>query len=326
MATNQNIQSLFNKYIQNECSPEEFQKLMDLVKTDPGDQRFEEPLKSLWEQTATTSLNHEIDWEKIHNHVTQRRNVPFWSNVHFKYAAILSFCLLSFYLLFQDNPKNIFSKDQAVYLTKNSATEHATGVILADGTKVTLNSNSNLRYPEKFGAATREVYLKGEAYFQVAHNKNKPFIVHSGKLKTQVLGTTFVVSAYATTIPLRVTVLTGKVVVKDETTKARVVLTRGQVASIHQNKQAFLLTHMADPEEAIAWTEGKLIFDNATLEETAFKLSNRYGIKIIITDQKVSEQRITAMFQQQSLTKILNALTRLTHSNYKKENNNYIIY
>jgi transmembrane sensor len=142
---------------------------------------------------------------------------------------------------------------------------------------------------EKLDGKTREVYLKGEAYFQVVHNVSKPFIIHSGKLRTQVLGTTFTVSAYSEVKPMNVTVLTGKVAVKDESTQALAILTRGQSATIEGNKKTFVLTSLANPEDAIAWMEDKLIFDNADLEDVALKLSNKYGVAIKITGNKLPQ-------------------------------------
>ena len=326
MDEGQHIQTLFQKYINDDCTKEQVEELMALVKSGNADPSLEEPMKLLWQQAAENAIDHDVDWRKIHTQVTGRNTIPLWRSNFIKYAAAISFILLSIYILFQQQPDKKQWQDQLSYLNKHSVTDQSTLVILEDGTKVTLNANSDLRYPKIFGSNTREVYLTGEAYFQVVRNKKKPFIVHSGKLKTQVLGTSFVISAYLRTIPFTVTVLTGKVAVEDQTSKAKVFLTKGQVATTHPHQKGFILTQTANPEESIAWIEDKLIFDNATLEETAYKLSNKYGIKIKIADRKVAEQRITAMFQKQSLANILNALTRLTHTKYKKEKHTYTIY
>jgi transmembrane sensor len=170
------------------------------------------------------------------------------------------------------------------------------------------------------------VYLKGEAYFEVVHNVNKPFIIHSGRLKTHVLGTTFTVSAYSQVKPMNVTVLTGKVAVKDELTQAQAILTRGQSASTIDGKKTFELTTLANPEDAIAWMDDKMIFENSDLESVALKLSNKYGVDIKITGNKLPQQHITAIFQGQTLPGILKAITKLTHSNYTVRDNTYILY
>jgi transmembrane sensor len=326
MDQHRHIRKLFQKYINNECTKEEFKELMALLESGNLDPSLEEPLLLLWQQAAENPMDHDVDYKRIYSKVTEKKTPTFWTSNLIKYAAAIAFIFLSTYILFRQQSDTKQLHSQLSYLNKHSTTAHSTLVILEDGTKVTLNANSDLRYPKTFNSNTREVYLKGEAYFQVVHNEKKPFIVHSGKLKTQVLGTSFVVSAYLKTLPLTVTVLTGKVAVEDQTSRSKAFLTRGQVATTHHHQKGFIITQATDPEESIAWIEDKLIFDNATLEETAYKLSNRYGVNIQIANKKLSEQRITAMFQKQSLTNILSALTRLTHTKFKKDTHKITIY
>jgi transmembrane sensor len=327
MEHNQDFQRLFQKYINNECTPEEFEKLKTWIQRTEAADQLEGPMKSLWEQARASSAKENVDWAKMHARITRNEKPFLLRSSMLKYAAAISFLALGSYLYLHKVPQQQTSPQAATaYLSMHSGAKNATLIVLEDGTKVTLNANSDLRYPKTFGSATREVFLDGEAYFQVVHNTSKPFIVHSGKLKTQVLGTSFAVNAYSGTLPLSVSVLTGKVSVKDEKSNEQVVLTPGRVASTRKEHSKFLLSSLADPAESIAWIEDKMIFDNATLEETAFKLSNRFGVRIHITNKEVSQQRITAMFHKQPLHNILGALTRLTGSNYKSENTNYTIY
>ncbi len=327
MEHNQEFQRLFQKYIDNNCTPEEFEQLRIWIRRKEAAEQLDGTMKSLWENARTRSADKQINWDKMYAGIVKDRKPSPFGYAILKYAAVISFLAVGAYLYVDKAPRAKQPKvNTTAYLSMHSGAKNATLVVLEDGTKVTLNANSNLRYPKTFASATREVFLDGEAYFQVVHNTNKPFIVHSGKLKTQVLGTSFAVNAYSGTSPLSVSVLTGKVSVKDEHSNAQVVLTPGRVASTRKEHTKFSLSDLADPAESIAWIEDKMIFDNATLEETVFKLSNRFGVKIHIKNKDVSQQRITAMFHKQPLHNILGALTRLTGSSYKAENTNYTIY
>ena len=323
MDTNQRKSELLEKYMNNSCTKQEFEEFMELIKTSQDFEDFDGPMKKQWENSRHESIPHAVDWDSIYNNIKLRLWALKKTKVQFKFAAVivLAICTLAFILY-----KNPASTDHTLYLTQHSGAAKTKVVVLSDGTRVTLNANSDLRYPQNFNAKTREVYLKGEAYFQVIHNVNKPFIIHSGKLKTQVLGTTFTVSAYSQVKPMNVTVLTGKVAVKDELTRALVILTRGQSASTKEGKNAFEITSLANPEDAIAWMDDKMIFENSDLETIAFKLSNKYGVTVKVTGNKLAQQHITAIFQGQNLPGILNAITKLTHSNYTVQDNTYILY
>jgi transmembrane sensor len=322
MDKKQSKTDLLEKYMNNSCTKQEFEELMELIKTSQDFEGFDGSMKKYWESAGQQTLPHAVDWSRISSNIKLRLWALKKTKVQFKFAAILALVITAFTFILYRNA-NI---DHTLYLTQHSGIAKTKSVLLSDGTRVTLNANSDLRYPQNFNGKTREVYLKGEAYFQVVHNVNKPFIIHSGKLKTQVLGTTFTVSAYSEVKPMNVTVLTGKVAVKDESTQALAILTRGQSATIEGNKKSFALTSLANPEDAIAWMEDKLIFDNADLEDVALKLSNKYGVAIKITGNKLPKQRITAIFQGQSLPGILNAITKLTHSGYTVHDSTYVLY
>jgi transmembrane sensor len=322
MDKKQSKEDLLEKYMNNSCTKQEFEELMNLIKTSQDFEGFDGPMKKYWEGGGLKNLSPVVDWNRISSNIKLRLWALKKTRLQFKFAAIVVLVITTFTLTLYKNA----DFGNTLYLTQHSGIAKTKTVLLSDGTKVTLNANSNLRYPQNFNGKTREVYLKGEAYFQVVHNVSKPFIIHSGKLKAQVLGTTFTVSAYSQVKPMSVTVLTGKVAVKDESTQALAILTRGQSATTEGNKKTFILTSLANPEDAIAWIEDKLIFDNADLEGVALKLSNKYGVAIKITGNKLPQQRITAIFQGQNLPGILNAITKLTHSDYKVHNSTYILY
>ncbi|MCQ6957799.1 FecR family protein [Mucilaginibacter aquariorum] len=316
---------LLEKYMNNTCTKQEFDEFMELIKTSTDFEDFDGPMKKHWEGSPQENVPDTVDWNRMYSNIKLRLWALKKTKVLFKFAAVIvlviSACTLIIY-----NYNKVASGDHIVYLTQHAGVAKTKVILLSDGTRVTLNANSDLRYPQNFNAKTREVYLKGEAYFEVIHNENKPFVIHSGRLKTHVLGTTFTVSAYSQVKPMNVTVLTGKVAVKDELNQAHVILTRGQSASTKDGKNTFEVITLANPEDAIAWMDDKMIFENSDLESVALKLSYKYGVDIKVTGDKLSQQHITAIFQGQTLPGILKAITQLTHSNYKVRNNAYILY
>jgi ferric-dicitrate binding protein FerR (iron transport regulator) len=312
---------LLEKYLSNSCTPEEFNELINTLKNTQDNEAFDDAMQRYWASTSNEDItHHNVNWSRISDKVKNQHSFGKTTS-YFKYAASVTIVMGLLAVAFLKKatvPVN--------YLTQHTASAKTKSIVLSDGSKVTLNANSELKYPDRFDVARREVYLKGEAYFEVAHNEKKPFIIHSGKLTTHVLGTSFTVSAYSQNAPMNVTVLTGKVAVKNEDTKALAVLTRGQSATSRQGNNKFVLARLDTPEDAIAFTEDKIIFENANLNEVALRLSNKYGVNIKITNPALARQQITAIFQGQSLTGILNAITQLTHSKYLQNENTITLY
>jgi ferric-dicitrate binding protein FerR (iron transport regulator) len=125
-------------------------------------------------------------------------------------AAIALFFLLSSGILYLSG---VFSKKtgHVVWHEEITSAGGKSEIILSDGSQVTLNADSKLRYPDRFDNARREVYLEGEGYFVVQHMMNQPFILYTGNLSTTVLGTKFNVSAYPENKAIAVSLLEGKV-------------------------------------------------------------------------------------------------------------------
>jgi transmembrane sensor len=312
---------LLNQYINNACTPEEFDELMLAFKASPNNDDFDEVLKRNWERSAHSTIENNLSWTDISARIKEKAPKRYNTRLLFKYAACFALAVLigtiSFYKKADTgNP----------YLTAQSLPAKTKVVTLPDGSQVTLNANSSLRYPEKFSNGQRIVYLKGEAYFEVVHDRKKPFIIYSGALKTQVLGTTFTVSAYNEQKPQSVTVLTGKVGVMDQSNKAQAILTPGLCAVTDLKSKSLKVSRMADPMDAIAWMDDKMMFEDATLADVATALSNKYAVSVVINNQRIASRHITAIFQNQTLPDILNGITRLTHAKYHVDKNVYTLF
>ena len=159
---------------------------------------------------------------------------------------------------------------------------------LEDGTKVWINSASRLRYPVVFSGNIREVYLEGEAYFEVQREGDRPFIVHSGEQKVTVLGTSFGISCYASEANDYTTLVSGKVKVDLERGKQSFVLEPGmQVA--YNKESGVAMERKVDVAEFVAWKDGKYIFKQKRLEDILSTLSRWYDFEVFYRNEDVKE-------------------------------------
>ena len=159
-------------------------------------------------------------------------------------------------------------------------------VILADGTKVWLNSASSLSYTTTFTGKNRQVLLKGEAYFEVAEDKNKPFKVSAGDVQVEVLGTHFDVMAYEDENAINTTLLAGAVRVTGKGMGSRVltgpasrVLAANQEASMDRSSGS-LSVNEVDAEEAVAWKDGFFEFEGVSIETVMRQLARWYDVDV----------------------------------------------
>ena len=162
-------------------------------------------------------------------------------------------------------------------------------ISLEDGTRVWLNSESTLKYPEVFTGTTREVFLEGEAYFEVARNTNCPFIVHTGIQNVRVLGTSFGITNYADDQNLTTTLVSGKVQVEFPGFSDEVFLLESgfQLACDRQNRKIEKRT--VDVYEYVAWKDGKYVFTRKRLEDILTTLSRWYDFHVFFQNPEVKE-------------------------------------
>lgn len=163
-------------------------------------------------------------------------------------------------------------------------------LLLSDGTRVWLNAESSLKYPVSFTSSKdRRVELKGEAYFEVAHNKDLPFRVVSNKQVIEVLGTHFNVNAYPDELNTKTTLLEGavKIVAGDKNT----TLKPGQEADL---TTAFKVSTV-DPREAIDWKNGYFRFNDEALESVMRQIARWYDVKVVYDDESVKKETLIAV-------------------------------
>lgn len=173
---------------------------------------------------------------------------------------------------------------------------------LSDGTKVWLNSATDLRFPVRFTGKTREVEIIGEGYFDVAKDARHPFIVRSGEMRLQVLGTSFNVKAYADETIKAVTLVTGKVQVKAGQ-EEEVLLPGWQ--SIWDEREHQLDKCQVNVEPIISWRMGMFDFAEMPLEELVVQLSRWYDVDFFFVNQNIKKIRFTGAIKRSNSLKFM---------------------
>ena len=161
---------------------------------------------------------------------------------------------------------------------------------LEDGTKVWLNAETELRYPVRFQKDRREVEVVGEAYFEVAKDANRPFIVHASGMNTRVLGTSFNVKAY-TGEERQTTLVKGRVEVSYGT--QRVKISPGEQVTL---KGEELEVQEVDTQVSTGWKNGLFVFDDQSLENVLQELGRWYDVHIFIANEGVKQLKFTSNF------------------------------
>lgn len=198
---------------------------------------------------------------------------------------------------------------------------------LHDGTKVWLSACSRLTFPQKFlDNVPREVRLIGEAYFEVSHDKVRPFIVHSGKVNTTVLGTRFNIRSFDNEQP-RVTLVSGSVRVssgKNVGERCDVTLVPGQQAVLGANNS--LLVEEADVEGVLSWKHGAFYFEGQTLREVLTEIGRWYNLNVIFTtNQHLDDPLHYNADRSWKIQQVVSQLNNICETHIKIKNNNLIV-
>ncbi|MFD2581201.1 FecR family protein [Pedobacter vanadiisoli] len=192
-------------------------------------------------------------------------------------------------------------------------------VVLSDGTHVWLNADSKLSFPSEFAGNKRSVTLTGEAYFEVAKNKAKPFVVNYGSAEVEVLGTHFNIMAYKDETASQVTLLEGAVKVNNG--KEKVVLKPGQQAEIsEQAGAAIVLNKDIDTEQAVAWKNGYFMFANESVESIMRKISRWYDVTIVYQDNLQDKALWGTVSRFKNVSEVLKRLALTGVVRFKMDN------
>jgi transmembrane sensor len=180
---------------------------------------------------------------------------------------------------------NSHASNQYAVLSVPSGKDYS--ILLSDGSRVQLNSGTTLRFPLSFSGKTREIYMSGEMYINVAANATKPFFVHLPNGDIRVLGTSFNVNTYDSG-EAKIALIDGKVSVKNK--KDSIQLQPGQQGILSAND---LQINTFDAYETLSWREGRFIFNNARLEDVCKVIPRWFGTMLVLDNKNVADKRFT---------------------------------
>ena len=181
-----------------------------------------------------------------------------------------------------------------------------TKIDLSDGTKVWLNDGTTFRYPELFTGENREVFVDGEAYFEVRSNPQKPFVVDNKMIRTVVTGTHFNINGYAADQFFEATLSEGKVSLEKD--KQNFSMSPGEQVQYDALTNVMIKKNV-NPENAVAWINGMLIFKDEKLETAIKKLGRWYNVEIILSDKVLNNYLLTGTFQHEQLDQTLKLIS-----------------
>jgi transmembrane sensor len=265
--------------------------------------------------TKVILLTEEIDALKYKNYSLKKRMIFALSIAA---SILLLVTISSIYIL---NTNKVFQKTY----TQNIAPKgQKSQVILPDGTTVYLNSGTILKYNNLFGKRNRDVEMVGEAYYEVTHNKDLPFIIHTREIEIEVTGTKFNVMAYPEEDDVETTVSEGRVTVREVDGPSSVILTANQKASYHKTSNQ-LVKEEVKTDPYISWKDNVLTFDNENFNEVIKKLERWYNISIKVYGKDSLEDRFTLTIRHESLKEVLDLINITTPFDYSIKQDQVVI-
>lgn len=300
------------------ASEEERRMLDKLIAEDFSKKMLFEDLKSNWINEEQDTPGAAAAWKKMELSLTPVRRQGSGKRIRlhtgnwYATAAAALFCLGCWWIFSEKNqpvpPAHKITQITAEQTVKDS-------IWLPDGSLVRLNKGSSINYEGRLNGKTREVYLKGEGFFQVAKNAEKPFIIHVGKGQIKVLGTAFTVKENDKDTTLMVAVLEGLVSLSSKGDYSKSTLLKAGSVGI-LSSGLVLVTH-TNTANYLSWYNNRLIFDNLSLKEVSKQLEHLYGVDIIIKTRELNSLALTANINHGAITDVISKITYSLDVHYR---------
>lgn len=333
---------IIGKYLNNTCTRDELEQVLAWLSEKAGPEGgksllyefFKDSNSDTWQCPADLDallnrIHHQVnkaESEKLmassrNNPVRYRRRQAVLTTLRNAAAFLLLPVVgLSLFLILREkavDPSSI-AGSQVFYEVKSSV-DAITRISLPDGSQVWLNRGSSLRYPAVFKKDMREVYLTGEGYFAVGHNPKVPFVVYAGELSVAARGTEFNIMAYPDDDQIEMSLASGVIELFRENPGTESVslltLKPAELAVFRKSVRQISVFEVPD-DRYYAWKDGKLIFNNESMDVVVRKLSRWFNVDIEVRDPKLLELSYTATFINESLTQVLELMALATPVRY----------
>jgi transmembrane sensor len=359
LAKKKDIKDLLDRFVKNDIDPEELDFLYHSLNHDLHNPEVNAWFYRIWDESPKS--NKKLRSDQMFESITNKINSPtlFSSldsykrppvlQIALKYAAVFIVGFLIAVLVQQifQKPKQTLTglTDNVVQIPLGSKSK----ILLSDGTQVWLNSGSIIKYPGIFSKTQREVFLEGEAFFDVAHDENCPFIVNTSEINIKVVGTTFNIKSYPEENIVEATLVSGSIEIETRKAgskiKSQLRLSPNQKATFTKSTSRILLqdiTQLADLKPAAvkkidiqqevntdiitSWKDDKLVFSRERFEDIAVKLERWFDVQIILEDEDVKNYRFTGTFDKETLEQALDALKIASSFEFSIDKNTILIY
>lgn len=300
---------LITKRLSGEIGPDEDLKLQNWLDQSPENQEVYHSYEGVWNEMDRvkdkTSREVDAEWQRLENAIDFEERVSEGTERRlfggmYRYAASILFLAIAGFLIYYFI--NAGGTNELVAEVQIQSVE------LPEGSKVTVNSNTTLTYPKKFENNRREVALSGEAYFEVAEDPQRPFIINAGEVIVEVLGTSFNVKAYEDQDAIEVTVSTGKVAVyTPDTPDERVVLVQGEKAIFYRSNTR-IEASLNDDINFASWKTKEIVFEDTAMPEVVRIINEIYKSDLKLVGDELLDCPVTTEFNDQSLEAVLNVL------------------
>lgn len=330
----QRLQFLFDKYLKKQCTRPELEELIALLQEADAGELLTPSMQSLWDQLKEDKTDYPVDWDRMYETISKSEeqlavfNQPVHRNSRtLKYAmaaAIIILCAGTAAYWYASGRYNRKNEQAQAAAPVQSPVYKIQTIHLPDGSTVILKADSKLHYPAAFTGTTRDVYLEGEGYFDIRHKARQPFLVHTGKITTRVLGTAFDIKAYPSDEAVEITVTRGRVQVM-QNNKSLGLLTANQQISFNKTSDAFQLKKV-DVQPIVAWKPAEILFDDITMQEAMKKIEQKFNVVIEFANPAIKDCRVTATFSEgDMLNEMLTVICGVIKADYTILNNKIII-
>lgn len=246
----------------------------------------EQAMQKLWTETPAAAEQPvaqplEKTWQKIRHSEHRQARRTFIRQLA-RYAAILMLPLLTGITAWQIASDK---EDEAVMMEYFVPNGERQTLVLSDGSAIQVNAGSLLVYPSRFGPGKRQVYLSGEANFTVESEPRRPFIVRTGALNVEVLGTKFNIQSYPGSGTIATTLEHGSVKVYRESHPEKTIIMKPNEQLVYHPHEDRFETAQVDAADYAAWTDGELRFINKSLDEILLTMERRYDVRFLIDPQ-----------------------------------------
>ncbi|WP_298555060.1 FecR domain-containing protein [uncultured Parabacteroides sp.] len=300
---------ILQKYVEGSITAEEVETVVDWLDADEKHVKEFMTLHKLYDISILNQSTKERKKEKVARTVFRRIVIEL-----LKVAAIALILLSGNFLLQKDDQMESLPSFQTLYVPAGQRAE----LILPDSTKVWLNANSKLVYPSSFKEGIRQVELDGEAYFDVRHNRDNPFVVRTKSMNVTVLGTEFNVSAYSGIEEFNIALLRGSVELNSPDRSRKYRMTAGEQVLYRDGKY---VSAQIGSMDYFKWKEGLLSFSNQPIDVIIEKLRLYYDIKIEVADLPFLKERYSGKFRvKDGIEQVLKVLQLEHKFTYVKDN------